>query len=158
MTDAASPKGLGGWLILMILGFVIGPIRIVNFLATTYWPIFRDGTWSELTTVGAAGYHHLWAPLLTFEIIGNVCSVILQVVTLVFLFNKSRYTPRLAIASLAWNAGFILVDFFVADLVPAVAAQSNPDSFNALFQSIIGAAIWIPYFLMSERVRATFVE
>ena len=158
MTDAASPKGVGGWLILVILGLVISPIRIGHFLATTHWPIFRDGAWSELTTAGTAAYHHLWAPLLIFEIVGNVGSIVLAIVTLVFLFKKSRYTPRLAISWFAWMAGFVLVDFFVADLIPAVAAQSDPDSIKELVRSLASAGIWIPYFLVSKRVKATFVE
>jgi len=156
--EGDGPKGLGGWLILVILGLVISPVRIGYFLATAHLPLFRDGGWSELTTVGTAAYHHLWAPLLIFEIVGNVGSIVLAVVTLVLLVKRSRHTPLLAIAWLSWTAGFVAIDFIVADFIPAVAAQADPDSTKELIRSLVAAGIWIPYFLISKRVKATFVE
>src|SRR5262245_16008382 len=129
---SAGPKGVGGWLILVILGLVISSIRIAYFLATAYWPLFRDGGWSELTTVGTAAYHHLWAPLLVFEIVGNVGSIVLAVVTLMLLVKRSKHTPRLAIVWLSWTAGFVAIDFIVADFIPEVTAQADPDSTKEL--------------------------
>lgn len=160
MSDAtALPlKGIGGWLILVVIGLLISPIRIGHFLVTTHWPIFRDGVWPVLTTPGTEGYHALWAPLIAFEIVGNLGSIALALVTLWFLVRKSRRTPILAISWLMWTTAFVVVDFFAADLIPAVAAQPDPDSIKELMRSLIGAAIWIPYFLVSKRVKATFVE
>ncbi len=157
-TTTLPPKGIGGWLILVVIGLVISPIRISQFMLTTYWPIFRDGTWSVLTTPGTEAYHALWAPLIFFEIIGNLGSIALALVTLWFLVRKSRRTPNLAIGWLIWATAFVVIDFFAADLIPAVAAQSDPDSVKELVRSIVGAAIWVPYFLVSKRVKATFIE
>ena len=152
------PKGIGGWLILVVIGLLISPIRISHFMLTNHWPIFRDGAWPVLTTPGTEAYHALWAPLIVFEIVGNLGSIALALVTLWFLVRKSRRTPILAIGWLIWTTAFVVVDFFAADLIPAVAAQSDPDSVKELVRSIFGAAIWVPYFLVSKRVKATFVE
>jgi hypothetical protein len=152
------PKGIGGWLIFVVIGLIISPIRVAYLLATTHWPIFLDGTWEVLTTPGSEAYHPLWAPLVIFEIIGNLGVIALAVVTLWHLVRKSRHTPKLAIIWLAWTAIFIAVDFFAADLIPAVAAESDPGSDRELVRSLVSAAIWIPYFLVSKRVKATFVN
>lgn len=156
--DESSPRGIGGWLLLVGLGLIVSPLRIGYFLATTHWPIFQNGSWGLLTTPGSEAYHPLWAPLLVFEIIGNLGSIVLAIATLWLMFRKSRYTPRIAIAWLAWTAAVVVIDFFAADLIPAVAAQSDPDSVKELVRSIVGAAIWIPYFLVSKRVKATFIQ
>ena len=160
MSDATAlpPKGIGGWLILVVIGLLISPIRAAHFLITTHWPIFRDGAWPVLTTPGTEAYHALWAPLLAFEIVGNLGSIALAFATLWLLMRRSRRTPVWAICWLLWTTAFVVVDFFAADLIPAVAAQSDPDSIKELVRSVVSAAIWIPYFLVSERVKATFVE
>ena len=151
-------KGIGGWLIFVVIGLVISPFRIAYFLAAAYWPIFRDDTWHQLTTPGTHAYHALWAPLLCFELIGNLGMMALALVTLVSLLRRKRGTPRLAIAWLAFAAAYVAVDYFVANLIPAVAALPSQESAKELLRSLVVAAIWIPYFLVSKRVEATFVE
>src|SRR5688500_18863506 len=89
--------GVGGWLLLVVLGLIVSPLRITYFLATIHWPIFRDGVWEQLTTVGAPGYHHLWAPLLIFEVVANLASIALAVATPILLLRHSRRTPGVAI-------------------------------------------------------------
>jgi hypothetical protein len=160
MSNATTlpPKGIGGWLILVVIGLVISPIRISYFMLTNHWPIFRDGMWPVLTTPGTEAYHALWAPLIAFEIVGNLVSIALPLVTLWFFVRKSRRTPVLAICWYIWAAAFVVVDFFVAGLIPAVAAQSDSDGVKELVRSIVGAAIWVPYFLVSKRVKATFID
>lgn len=156
--ESTGPKGLGGWLILVIVGLVISPIRISYFLATTHLPLFYDGTWVELTTFGTNSYDPFWAPLLIFEVVGNVITIVLAIVTLMFVLRRSRHAPRLAIIWLAFTAGFVAVDYFAANLIPAVAAQADVENIKELVRSLVAAGIWIPYFLRSERVKATFVE
>lgn len=153
-----GPVGLGGWLILVVLGLVISPLRIGHLLLTSYFPMFTDGTWQYLTEVGSPGYHPLWAPVMVFEVTGNLLLIALAAITLVCFFLRSRYTPRLAIGWYAFAAIFVTIDFFVADLIPAVAAEDDAESLKEMLRSLIAALIWIPYFLVSTRVRNTFVR
>lgn len=157
-TTAPPPKGIGGWLILVVIGLIVSPLKITYFLAINHWPIFRDGAWQQLTTPGTEAYHALWAPLLVFEIVGNLGCIALGLITLWFLVQRSRRTPRLAIIWLTCMTVFVVIDYFAADLIPAIAAQPDPESTKELVRSLVNAAIWIPYFMVSKRVKATFVE
>jgi Protein of unknown function (DUF2569) len=149
-----GPKGLGGWLYLFVLGLVISPIFRFHSLAP-YWTLFRDDTLDQLTTPGAATYHHLWAPLLIVDIVGAIGTIVLGLLTLVYLLKESRRTPRLAILYLAWTTVFALADYFLADLIPALAAAPDPANTTELLRTLAIAAIWI---MVSKRVKATFVE
>jgi hypothetical protein len=58
MTDNNELKGLGGWLILVGIGVVLAPVRLLITLVKTYKPIFEDGIWEALTTEGAEVMSH----------------------------------------------------------------------------------------------------
>jgi hypothetical protein len=151
-------KGIGGWLIFPLLGLIITPIEGSFQMYNIYWQIFAKGYWSSLTTPGTEVYHAFFGPLLIFEGFGNSLTLALSVVTLWFFLRKSRLLPRLMISLIIFNFVFVCGDFFLSNLVPAVAAQSDSQSTIELGQAVIGTLIWIPYFLKSKRVKQTFVR
>ena len=153
-----GPVGIGGWLILVVIGLFVTPMRIAYMLITTHWPIFRDGAWDQLTTPGTPSYHALWGPFLVFEVVGNALSIVLGLTTLFYLLRKSHNAPKMAILWYGWGAVLVVIDSVAGNLIPAVAAQPDPASTKELMRALIGAAIWIPYFLVSKRVKATFVH
>lgn len=156
MNNNDGPQGLGGWLILPMLGLILTPIRLGALLVMTYLPIFSEGAWEVLTTPGSEAYHPLWAPFLIFEILGNACFVVFAGILLILLFKKHYRFPSLMILFYVSNLAFVGIDFFVADLIPAVAEESDPESIKELTRTVISAAIWIPYFMRSRRVQNTF--
>ncbi len=158
MNTKAEPSGIGGWLILPGLGLLAAPIVFGWALLNTYAPLFSNGAWEALTTPGTDAYHQLWAPLLIFEIFGNTAFLVFAVI-LLFLFFQMHYSlPKWMIVYYLASLIFVTVDFFAADLIPAVAAQPDPESQRQLGRSVIAAAIWVPYFMKSVRVRNTFTK
>lgn len=156
--ETKSYEGIRGWLILPLIGLFISPIRISISVFRDLVPIFTEGHWNVLTTPGSSAYHPLWAPLIITECVGNVVFVIFSIVLLVFFLRKSRFLPNLIISYLILNLLFVAGDFIIADMIPAVAEQSDLQAAKELGRSIIGAVIWIPYFFVSKRVKQTFVR
>ena len=152
-------RGIRGWLILIVIGLVFSPLRIGLMLQKDFLPLFSDGTWEVLTSPSSEVYHRLWGPLIAFEIVGNLTTITLALFTLYFLFKRSRHTPKIAIAWLLIGLVFVVSDFFFAQMIPAIADQpADPETSREITRSIVGAAIWVPYFLISKRVKATFIE
>lgn len=152
----SGPEGLGGWLILVAIGLIVTPIRIGFLLVQTYIPLFAEGHWAELTDSSSTVYHPLWGPLIVFEIVGNLAMMICAGIALVLFFRRSPLFPKLMIGFYLAGLAFLLLDFFAGNLIPAVAAQADPDAFRELSRSVIACAIWVPYMLRSRRVRNTF--
>lgn len=152
------PSGLGGWLLFAMVGLAISIVRANYSLYTTYVPIFSNGTWQALTTPGLDTYHPYWAPLLSLEIAGNIIVIGLAVLALILMLQKKRLAPRMAIACYATAFAFIAINHFAADLIPAVAEQDDSDGWRELLRSAVVASIWIPYFILSKRVKATFTK
>jgi len=157
-TGAIEPKGLGGWLILPAIGLFYLPVRLLISLNKDFLPIFAKGYWEILTTPGSEAYHHLWAPLIIFEISSNILFILFDVFLIFLFFTKSYRFPLLYIIFLVSNLLFVVGDFFFADFSPIIAAESDPDSLMEVARTIVAAMIWIPYFLVSKRVKNTFVK
>lgn len=157
--DAAPQQydKIGGWLILVAIGLIFAPIRLLVVLFKDLLPALSADTWSRLTTPGAEAYHPLWAPLLLFEVIGNCLFILSPIIIAVFFFQRRRFVPRLIIVLLLANLVFVAIDYFAADLIPFVAAQEDMGSLVELIRVLIACAIWVPYFLVSKRVKGTFV-
>jgi hypothetical protein len=156
----AAPKQydkIGGWLILVAIGLIFSPIRLIVVLVKDLLPALSGDTWSRLTTPGTEAYHPLWAPLLLFEVIGNCLFIVFPIVIAVFFFQKRRFVPQLIIVLLLSNLVFVAIDYFAADLIPFVAAQEDMGSLVELIRVLIASAIWVPYFIVSKRVQGTFV-
>lgn len=72
MAEEKSLEGLGGWLILVAIGMIFGPIRLTFELYSLYQQIFATGTWQELGVEDSISYHPLWQPLIATEMTVNL--------------------------------------------------------------------------------------
>ena len=151
-------RGIGGWLLLVLLGLAITPFRTLGMVITTYVPIFTSGQFSDLTDPASPNYHALWGVLLPAEVIGNMLLGAAAVVGIILMFRKSRIFPKWMIGFYLFNLAFVIADSFVAEMIPAVAAQDMSESGKEITRAVVGTAIWVPYMLVSKRVKATFVE
>jgi len=96
--------------------------------------------------------------VLMFEIGGNTALLGFSVLVAVFFFQKRKLLPRLMIAFLLVNFLLVAADYFVADLLPSVASQKDPEATMELARALIAGVIWVPYFVVSKRVKRTFVR
>ncbi len=151
-----EPEGLGGWLVLVCIGLILSPLRLGALLARDYLPIFRDGTWESLIDSTSAGYHPPLAALMLFELVINVAFIAFSIWLLILFFRKSSRFPKMAIVLYAANAAFVLADTVTLSAIGFEAFDFS--SMREIMRSLISAAIWVPYMLLSRRVKNTFVE
>ena len=152
-----EPRKIGGWLILVAIGVVFSPLRICFSLVTIFPPIFSDGTWEALTTVGSEFYSPLWAPLLIGEIVFNLSIFLASIYVAYLFFSKKKEFPisyaGLAIISIA----FILVDAFLVTMILPEIPIFDSETISALIPSLGALVIWTPYLFLSQRSKKTFV-
>lgn len=151
-------SGLGGWLLLVGLGVILSPIRIARGIAQLS-SAYSLETWDAVTTPSGGSYHALWAPLLIFELLGNLTLLALSALLVVLFFQRRRTFPLLYIIFLGAAAVIFTIDHFAAEMIPYVAAQAQSEtSLRPLIQSWFVCLIWIPYMLVSNRVKSTFLR
>lgn len=153
----AGPVGIGGWLILPILHLIF------TALLTGYNLAGALQYWSGLVALatGQADPSVQWMALPTFaSLLFGVVVIAFAIYVLVLLFQKRRAVPKLMIGFYCLVLAVTLFESGVT-LSFAQFQETGEDQMQAakdIIRSVIGAAIWIPYFLVSKRVKATFVE
>lgn len=142
-----GPEGIAGWLILPAIGLVLGPIGIIYSLFLSFM-MFGGGVLDDLSSE---------YPGASAAIIGQ------QRIQIVFLwcviwvavlfFCKKRITPKAFIALLTAN---LIISIIIESWNSSVFWE--PFEIGDIIKSIVGCAIWIPYFLVSKRVKNTFTH
>ena len=158
MNENNELKGLSGWLVLVGIGVVFSPIKLLFTYVPLYKPIFEDGTWEALTTVGSEVYNSLWAPLLIGEITFNSLIFAASICLIYLFFSKHYLFPKLYIGIVAFSIVFILLDAWIVTKVLPSEPMFDPETTKEFMRSLISGVIWIPYMLISKRVKSTFVE
>jgi hypothetical protein len=97
MTDKNKLKGLSGWLILVGIGVVLNPIRLLFSLIPAYKPIFADGVWEALTTPGSAVYTPYFGALFIGEFIFNTLMFAACIYLIYLFFSKHYLFPKVFI-------------------------------------------------------------
>lgn len=158
MENENKLKGLGGWLYLVGFGIVFSSLRVLMDLLTIYAPIFSDGSWEALTTVGSEVYIPFFAPLLLVEINFNSALFLFSIYLIYLYFTKHHLFPKFYIGIVVVNAIFILLDAWLGTFLLPNEPMFDPETAQE-FGRVLGAGIiWVPYMLVSKRVKATFIE
>ena len=154
----ASSNNIGGWLIVIASGLAISLVTGLYYLIKIYPPIFTDGTWETITTPGNDAYHPFFGGFIYFNITGGFICLALEVATLINLIQRSHHTKKIAIAYFLFSSAFITLSYFIPSIISLPTGQNDPDLRRELVGSLIRSAIFIPYFLLSRRVKLTLIK
>ena len=145
--------GIGGWLVLVAIGQVIGPLKTLASIIDYYTKI-DSALWTKYPI---AGYGEA---ALNMSLLALICY------TTYLFFQKSILFPKFFIYEcvatvlsfpLDWIFSAATLNAYTGESIGTpVAAMMTPDVFGAWIAAIITAAIWIPYIKLSKRVANTF--
>jgi len=142
---SAAPQGLDGWLILPIIGTVVHPFILAYITVETV-----------IVAVDAAGLNSSMVAMLWIEIIVSGIFMLAYVYANVLLFRKNYLFPKmfiaLAITGLMWTVMDILIALNAFDI--RLTSSDHRD----IARQVWNCLIWVPYMLVSKRVKNTFVE
>jgi hypothetical protein len=154
VTAAPPLTGIGGWLIVLAIGQVLGPLHTLVFLGAYVWRDL-DSDLIDRLPLTVYGEMLLYAVFLAF----TTCTAIL-------FFRHSRLFPRFFIVEWILMAIFPLIDTaWVAGTATIGTEESfsdfltlNPQDIVQIVSAVILGPIWIAYILRSRRVANTFVK
>jgi len=151
MPAVDGPVGIGGWLILPAIGMIFSPILIALGVFALLL-IARKVESSEV--IGAAG--HASSLRMLAGIHGLYLLYILY--TAVAFFSTKRSAPALTIGAYLISAVLAVVALLMTRSIPQSPAAPPGKEWLDLAKPVAIALVWVPYFLVSRRVKNTFVN
>jgi hypothetical protein len=133
-----SLEGIGGWLILPAIGLTVGPVVSLAALILSFSTVSQDTRNN---------------PAFVFIASTEFALIASYLVVAVFFFNRHVLIRKLFPALLVGQIFVVIVHEAIAS--GSLGWQLD---ISRVIRSVMVAAVWIPYFLVSKRVRATFIE
>lgn len=156
--DRDQLTGLGGWLILVAFGVVARPIVILSTIVSTFGAYVNLDSWHLLTSVDSPSYQRHFALIAPTEMVLNVVLLIGTLLLAALFFGRRRTFPRLMIIFLVVQLATAIFEVWAMQALATSAATDRAQTYRDLFQTAVAAAIWIPYFFVSRRVKLTFTR
>lgn len=153
-----EPWEFAGLLLLVGLGVVISPFRIIIDFVSTYPPIFTEGTWDSITSMNSLNYDPYWGTLITVEIIANLVFIFLTFFLLFLFFKKKSIFPKwYFICALATFLFALTNSYLVSWIYPSIELWSE-DTIRHMISGLVSIFVWTPYLFTSQRAKNTFIQ
>jgi hypothetical protein len=150
LDETSHLEGIGGWLILVAIGLVLSPFIILGLTLFTLVPVLTmDRVQPFLQS------HPAVHALIILEVATNLIFVLLLLWINYLFFSRKKAFPSFMVFYLCFHLMVSIGDFVAArNLLPGVGHQDG----MAMTRSLMGAIIWVPYLLISRRVKLTFTR
>ena len=150
-------NGLSGWLLLVGLGLVLSPFKIVASSAF-YVDLFQEGgTWDLITSKDSPVYNPGLAAFIGGELFFNALIFIGAIALIGLFFAKHHLFPRVFIAYTLLNAVIYFIDGWAASQWLPGNSMKDWEFAKGAIPVLASAFIWVPYMIVSERVSQTFI-
>jgi hypothetical protein len=144
-------NGIGGWLILPAIRLVLAPFGLLYTILVSNVPFLFGGRHRAYLSS-----HPGSAALILFEFISNTILIAIVICLNLLFFKKKRAFPTYMILYMVTQLCVLLIDTLTAQFLHPTAHLAK--AYGMLLGTVIASFIWIPYFLVSRRVKATFVN
>lgn len=149
--DHPNLAGIQGWLILPAIGL---PLTLIGSVIPSTMSFGRLFTWPVQEMFAALGIGGAVALLVHFTL--GVWFIGLVAAALVFFFRKSQLAPLLVAAVFLVSIVICSLELVLSAAAPNALASGNKPPAVEFALALFKAAIWVPYFHLSRRVKATF--
>lgn len=155
--DSAHLAGIGGWLILSAIGVVLRPLILLGQTEHSLALAGNLSGWTVLTDLESGGFRQgfawfAWSEIFMLTVLLGWSSV------MVFQFFRRKASLPISLISIMgvtclWT---VVHTFWGRQVLTAITEAEKSRTAGVFFWQVLILALWVPYFLVSRRVKATF--
>jgi len=142
-TGTNALYGIRGWLIIPAIGLILAPLKSAIMLVL------------GLLILKTVQPDLLSKSLLWFNGLIDIAMILATIIVAVLFFSRRRVAVKAIIALLTAS---IVANIFQLMINTILFNEILDASVKSVLHACVFAAIWIPYFIRSKRVKNTFVE
>jgi hypothetical protein len=152
-TESLVYFGFGGWLYLVAIQLILGFGNSLFYFLDTILPLYQSGKLPILTQ-----QNPLYGIDVIYETIMHLIYIVFPLVIGYFCYKQKLLFKKLAITFYVYNILANIIYYFISQAIPELASPPiSSKVMTGIVGSLISAAIWIPYFILSKRVKNTYV-
>ncbi|MNB78759.1 hypothetical protein D3C75_254670 [compost metagenome] len=155
-----GPYGFGGWLILFALGMIRQLYLHITSVYNNYITL-RMADFQLLVDSSNDYYSPLWLPTVYFETIIEALIAVFIIIMVFMCIKHRKQFKYLAIAVIIISAVFTYLDLaLVLRITNGFADEvfQGTNIYEGVLKSTLYAVVWLPYFLLSKRVKNTYTS
>jgi len=149
--------GRGGWMVLVAFGIFVRPLFTTYRLSQSVSDLDLN-VWNFLTTSGYENYHILWGPAILGSAMANAFLLPIGILQIILYFQLRTSFPIPVILELVFLFLLTLISAIVYQILPGVGEEAKVETLTQAAKIFLASLVWIPYLLVSKRVRNTFVK
>jgi hypothetical protein len=157
MRDKIKKPPFSGTLIFALLSAGIVMILTLYSFREIILPFAFDSKWVKISDLALSSYNKNWVFLIKFEFISTIVQIIGLIVIVLFFFARSKRFPLALIIYVMAKVLVLTVTYYFHTVFKGVPTPTIAVMTGSHFRAILVAAAWIPYFMLSEKVRDTFI-
>lgn len=157
MNNQQELKGLGGWLIVMGIGVILSPI-VLLYEGFSLLEFFKQDGVSQLNNPASDIYYPALLWFILGECVVNLVLLLLSLYAAYLFFSKHYRFPKFYIGLMIGYLLVLFADCVISELLIPQESAFDSETITELAKSALRCVIWVPYLLISVRVKNTFVE
>ena len=149
----APITSIGGWMILPLIGLVLSPLLQLADILTPSTDFLMMPVNASYAAVSDPGLYQLYCYYAQAYAIGMFA---FTVVVNILFFKRRTSVPMMMVILYGGAVFNLYLDCLVYAVFDLESLIGEPYGMKDVVRSTISACIWIPFFLISTRVRSTF--
>jgi hypothetical protein len=154
----SHPSGVGGWLLFPLIGlFVDVPATLFQFAQSLHFIHFMSMI-EPFGLITKHPYSKSWIPIIIMKICFSLLNLAFSCYLMFLFYIRSIKLPRLYTLALIIVPCFTLIQLALVFVLHINSFYDLDLDWVIFVKSVCSAALWIPYFDSSIRVKNTFTH
>ncbi len=157
MANKIKKKSIEGTLYFPLIASLAAPFLSFNAFRQMILPFNFDERWVNISSSALETFNAPWVKVVLFQFISNIVLFLITVVLLISFFQLTKHYTKMVITYFILKILLITLIFYFQTVVKGPPTPTLQQITGIGTRSLLFTGIWIPYFLLSERVRETFI-